>query len=350
MVMSSDSSQPTPAGSAMSQAAVSVRGLTVDFVLDDRVVHAVREIELNVPKGRILGIVGESGSGKSTLAFAMVNQVLKPGVIRQGAVHYAGFGNLLQKTDEEQRVFRWRHVSVVFQAAQNTLNPLLRIDGQVRHLALDHGFDDSSDVVQRGRDLFTLMHLDAERVMRSYPHELSGGMRQRVGVAFALLLSPEVMILDEPTTALDVLSQEAVVEIVRAINRDLGVTIVFITHDLSVVAELADHVAVMYAGRIVEQGGVNEVFAEPQHPYTRGLVRAIPPLFGDLSTVRPMPGQPPDPAALPRGCPFHVRCEHRLGICDQEEPGNRTLGDGRLVACHLFPAGGTPGGGGDSND
>ena len=315
--------------------AIRVRDLSVEFRMDDRILPAVRNVHLDVPQGRILGLIGESGSGKSTVAFAMVNQVPKPGHITSGTVEFEGFGTLFDKPDEVQRRFRWQQVSVVFQAAQNTLNPLMRIRAQIEDIAKAHGIQNTEGVVQHARDLCTTVHLDADRVMRSYPHELSGGMRQRLGVVLALLLNPKVIILDEPTTALDVLSQESVIDIIRRINAELGLTIVFITHDLSVVAELAHDVAVMYAGRVVEQGTVEQVFTRPRHPYTQGLVKAIPPLFGDLSDVHAMPGSPPNPAHLPSGCPFHPRCPSRIAICEQVEPQFVRTPDGRSVACHV---------------
>lgn len=324
-----------PNDSRSGPAAVRIRDLSVEFRMDERTIPAVRSVQLDIPEGRILGLIGESGSGKSTVAFAMVNQVPRPGVITQGTVDYAGFGTLFDKPGEVQRRFRWQHVSVVFQAAQNTLNPLLRVRAQVEDIARAHGITDTAAVVEHARNLCTTVHLDADRVLRSYPHELSGGMRQRLGVVLALLLNPKIVILDEPTTALDVLSQEAVIDIIRRINRDLGLTILFITHDLSVVAELADDVAVMYAGRVVEQGTVEQVFARPRHPYTQGLVRAIPPLFGDLSRVRAMPGAPPNPSNLPSGCPFHPRCPVRIAVCETDEPPLSAVGEGRLVACHV---------------
>lgn len=315
--------------------AVRVRDLSVEFRMDQITIPAVRNVQLDIPEGRILGLIGESGSGKSTVAFALVNQVPKPGHITSGTVEFEGFGTLFDKPEETQRRFRWQHVSVVFQAAQNTLNPLMRVKAQIEDIAKAHGIQNTEGVVTHARDLCTMVHLDADRVMRSYPHELSGGMRQRLGVVLALLLNPKVIILDEPTTALDVLSQEAVIDIIRRINQDLGLSIVFITHDLSVVAELSHDVAVMYAGKVVEQGSVEQVFASPRHPYTQGLVRAIPPLFGDLSEVHAMPGSPPNPANLPRGCPFHPRCPSRIAICEQVEPDLTQLPDGRTVSCHV---------------
>jgi peptide/nickel transport system ATP-binding protein len=315
--------------------AVRVKNLSVEFHIDRIVVPAVRDFSVAIPEGKIFGLIGESGSGKSTVAFAMVNQVPSPGHITSGSVEYEGFGSLYDKSDEVQRLFRWKHVSVVFQAAQNTLNPLMRVRAQIEDIARAHGIRHTSAVVEHARNLCRAVHLDPDRVLHAYPHELSGGMRQRVGVVLALLLNPKLIILDEPTTALDVLSQESVVDSIRRINSDLGLTILFITHDLSLIGELADNVGVMYAGRLVEQGPVRPVFSAPRHPYTQGLIRAIPPLFGDLSRVRPMIGQPPRPTHLPSGCPFHPRCPVKVAVCDQVDPPLLPHEDGRLVACHV---------------
>jgi peptide/nickel transport system ATP-binding protein len=303
--------------------------------LEETVVPAVRALTMSVPEGKIFGLIGESGSGKSTVAFALVNQVPVPGHITGGSVEYEGFGTLYDKSDEVQRLFRWKHVSVVFQAAQNTLNPLMRVEAQILDIAHDHGIAATDAVVEHAKNLCRAVHLDPDRVLKSFPHELSGGMRQRVGVVLALLLNPRLIILDEPTTALDVLSQESVVDSIRRLNRDLHLTIIFITHDLSLVGELADNVAVMYAGHVVEQGSRRQVFREPKHPYTQGLIRAIPPLLGDLTKVRPLDGSPPSPTHLPPGCPFHPRCPVRQSVCERIDPSLLPMADGRLVACHV---------------
>ncbi|RLF04049.1 MAG: ABC transporter ATP-binding protein [Thermoprotei archaeon] len=318
---------------------LSIKSLRVEYLARRGVVKAVRDVNLEVYRNETLFIVGESGSGKSTLALALLKLVPSPGKITSGEVVYYGKRNpinILELGGERLRRFRWKEVAMVFQSALNSLNPVMRVWDQMYDVIKDHGLRVSRrEAYERAKNLLTLVRLDANRVLRSYPHELSGGMRQRVMIAMSLLLDPKLLILDEPTTALDVLTQKCIIEVLKEVRRRLGLTIMFITHDLSLAAELADRVAVMYAGSIVEIGGVEEVFYESKHPYTWTLMRSIPRLSVE-EELAPISGSPPDMVNLPSGCKFHPRCPFFIeGKCDSEKPELIKVEE-RLVACHLY--------------
>ncbi len=313
-------------------ALLTVKDLTVEFPTGSGPLRAVDRVNFVLRRGEMLGVIGESGCGKSTVAFALLNSVVEPGRIVAGSVDYAGHGDLLRMGAEAQRLFRWQHVSVVFQASQNTLNPLQRIGEQIRELGRAHRVARPETLIRQAGELCERMQLDGARVMRSYPHQLSGGMKQRVGILFALLLHPEVVIFDEPTTALDSLSQNAVLRIIQEVHDKEGLTGLFITHDLAIVAEVADAVAVMYAGRLVELAPVKKIFSHPSHPYTQALLASIPRLTGDPHAAKGLAGQPPKVFGQQTGCPFRNRCPVRMEICDREDP-RWTEVDGGAVAC-----------------
>lgn len=314
---------------------MTVRNLSVVFPTDDKVITAVNDVSFSVRPGESVALVGESGSGKSTIAFALFDSVPKPGRITGGEVSFFGGSNFLDLTQSAQRKVYWEKVSMVFQAAQNTLNPLLRIQKQIEDIAEAHHVD-AKQAVTHARELFQTMYLDPVRALSAYPHELSGGMKQRVSIALALLLDPEIIILDEPTTALDVISQSSVLSILNVIRKQRNISLVFITHDISVVSQVVDRVMVMYAGRIVESGPVGKLVTDPSHPYTRGLIGSIPPLIGDLSTVHGLSGNPANLLKPTAGCAFADRCAFRLDRCTTEVPALRPTADDNAVACHLF--------------
>lgn len=312
-----------------------IRDLTVVYRVDRRDYPAVRDVDLEIPGGEITAVIGESGSGKTTLAMAMLNAVQPPGRITSGSVTYPGVGNALALAGKRLRRLRGDYVSMVFQTSQNSLNPLKRIGTQVMDLARSHHRDPRA-ALREARTLCAKMSLDADRVLTAYQHELSGGMRQRVGIMLALVLQPAVVLLDEPTTALDVLSQSEVLQILRDLQRERQFSAVLITHDMGVVAELADRVAVMYAGRIVERGRTSEVLTEPDHPYTRALIRSIPRLTGDLTRLAPLPGLPPSLTTIPdHGCVFRERCAFRMPICDTVQPPFFQAAADHDFACYL---------------
>ncbi|GLX93921.1 ATP-binding cassette domain-containing protein [Herbidospora sp. NEAU-GS84] len=321
---------------------VRVKDLTVVYKTPAGELPALGGVSLSLAPGTITGIVGESGSGKSTLALSLLNAVQPPGRIKEGVVEIDGLGDVVKLTGEELRRARGRQVGYVFQAAQNSLNPLKTVGKQLLDLGRSHDFDDLPALLKDARALLGRMGLDGGRVLDSYQHELSGGMRQRVGIMFALVLNAHLVVLDEPTTALDMITQAAILKIVRDVHHERGLTTLIITHDMGVAAEVTDSLAVMYGGRVVEHGPTTEVLGSPRHPYTKGLIRAIPRLSGDIDEARALPGRPPTLGTIPKqGCVFRERCPLRIAVCDTVDPEPITR-DARTVACHAVGRLATP--------
>jgi oligopeptide/dipeptide ABC transporter ATP-binding protein len=323
---------PSPASFAQ----VEVRDLTVCFRgAKDELLPAVSHANLTLAPGRITGLVGESGSGKSTLALSLLGAVPPPGRITSGGVEIEGVGEVTKLSKAKLREMRGGQVGYVFQASQNSLNPLKTVGKQLLDLGRAHGVDDLRALIHRARELCSLMGMDGARVLDSYQHELSGGMRQRVGIVFALVLNARVLVLDEPTTALDMLSQAAVLQIIAQVHREIGLTTLIVTHDMGVVSELADRLAVMYGGRIVEVGPAELLLAEPTHPYTKALINATARVSGDVGRAKALPGRPPDLASIARqGCVFRDRCAFAMEVCATVEPLLEDAADGRRRACH----------------
>jgi len=324
-----------------------VRGLCVDYGLGKDAVRAVTDADLVLHRGEVLGLAGESGSGKSTFAYALARLLRAPGIITGGDVLFhsrpKGSGetttyDLLAADEQELRAVRWSELSVVFQSAMHALNPVARIDAQLTDVLRQHRKNMSAaDRRKRAVELLRMVGISADR-LRSYPHELSGGMRQRVMIAMALALEPQVVIMDEPTTALDVVTQREILEELMLLREELGFAIIFITHDLSLLLEIADSIAIMYAGRIVEQATASELFHAPRHPYSLGLLSSFPGLHGERVRMEGIPGSPPSLKTLPTGCKFHTRCAFAMDRCRTEEPLLALpVGDAgeRLAACHL---------------
>jgi len=322
------------------KAIITIRNLSVEYRAHRGIVKAVRNVSFDVYEGEILFLVGESGSGKSTLGLALMNLVPSPGYIKEGEIIYhldGGDIELRKLPLEEQRLFRWKQVAMVFQSALNALNPVLRIWDQLYDTIQAHDPNITrEEAYKKIKYLLSMVRLDADRVLKSYPHELSGGMRQRVMIAMALLLDPKILILDEPTTALDILTQKNIIELLKNIKDELGLTMIFITHDLSLAAELADRVAVMYAGKILELSDVYTIFYNPKHPYTYALIKTIPKLTSIDEELYPIPGSPPDMINLPPGCKFHPRCPYAKEICAEKEPEFEQAGPDHYVACHRW--------------
>jgi peptide/nickel transport system ATP-binding protein len=314
------------------------KDLVVEYRTRRGPVQAVRGVTFDVHRGEAIALIGESGSGKSTLGLALLRLLTKSGVVREGSVIYYGRDgfevDVLALGKEELRHFRWQECAMVFQSALNALNPVLRVWDQLYDTVRAHRPGaHRSDVRAQAVKLLQLVQLDPERVLLAYPHELSGGMRQRVSIAMSLLLDPQLIILDEPTTALDILTQRTIIDVLLNLRRELGFAMIFISHDLTIAAELADRVATMYAGRIVEFGDVRDIFYNPKHPYTVGLLEAVPPISGDLVALKSIPGNPPNLLALPDGCKFHPRCPYATAACSQEDPPLRPVGNGHSAAC-----------------
>ncbi|MEM1582821.1 MAG: ABC transporter ATP-binding protein [Candidatus Bathyarchaeia archaeon] len=319
----------------MAEVLVSIRGLTIEFRVPRGILRAVDEVNLDIYKGEILGLVGESGCGKSVLAHAIIKQVDPNGYIKSGKVFFEG-KDVFSMSEEELRRFRWKDVAIIFQGAQNALNPVMHVFDHMVDTVLDHEKIPKKSILERSLDLLKMVRLDAERVLKLYPHELSGGMKQRVISAMSLLLNPKFLILDEPTSSLDVLTQKYFLRLIRDIHDKMGITMLFITHDLGCVAEVADRIAVMYLANIIEVGNAEEIFYDPKHPYTAALIRSIPSTIGKIGDVKPIPGPIPDPVLPPPGCRFHPRCQYAFDKCRKEKPDLINIGNGRLAACHLF--------------
>jgi peptide/nickel transport system ATP-binding protein len=316
-------------------AAAVVRDLTVAFRTPEGLLPAVSGVSMDLVQGQITGLVGESGSGKSTLALTLLNAVPHPGQVTAGSITIEGVGDVLALQGRNLRRVRGASIGYVFQASQNSLNPLKTVGKQLLDLGRSHSVGDLRRLLGTARTLLDDMGLDAERVLVSYQHELSGGMRQRVGIVLALVLNAHVLILDEPTTALDMISQASVLDIIRKVHAERHLTTLIISHDVGVIGEVADRMAVMYAGRLVEEGPTPEVLRSPRHPYTRGLLTAMPRITGDIGQARPLPGRPPDLASVPRqGCVFRPRCPLAAPVCATAEPPDTVIG-GRRFACFV---------------
>ena len=315
---------------------LSVRGLSVDYQLLKGTVKAVRGVSFDLHKGENLSLIGESGCGKTTLGLALIRLLVKTAVISKGEIVYQRDGkvvNVRSLTETEMRHFRWSECAMVFQSALNAFNPVLTIWDQFQDTFRAHGTHSRSQIRRRTMDLLAAVQLDPKRVIDAYPHTLSGGMRQRVLLAMSLALDPQVIILDEPTTALDILTQRTIIDLLRRLKAELGFSTMFISHDLTIAAELADRVASMYAGTIVELGSVNDIFFHPAHPYTAGLIHAVPTVTGEFQDLVSIPGAPPDLISLPTGCKFHPRCPYVTDVCREEEPKLMPVSPGHLAAC-----------------
>jgi peptide/nickel transport system ATP-binding protein len=325
---------PTP--DAEHETLVEIRDLRVAY--GD--VVAVDGVNLTIAAGEILGLAGESGCGKTTIANSVIRVLRPPAEIVGGSILFRG-DDLVSKSTEELRRYRWRNVSMVFQSAMNSLNPVTRVGDQFVDMMRAHEKISKNDALERAGELLDLVGIDKRRT-RAYAHELSGGMRQRVIIAMALALNPELVIMDEPTTALDVVVQREILQQIRDLQAQLGFAVLFITHDLSLLFEVAHRIAIMYAGEVVEEGPASELRNAARHPYTLGLIESFPPLTGPIERMTGIPGSPPDLASPPAGCRFHPRCPHCLpehpGLYDLQttvRPVLKDVGPRHRVACHL---------------
>jgi peptide/nickel transport system ATP-binding protein len=331
----------------MTQPVLEIKGLNVDYGLGDQAVQAVRDVHLTLHRGEVLGLAGESGSGKSTLAYGITRLLPPPGVIRSGSVRYHPADDepidIMALSPAELRRFRWAETSIVFQGAMNSLNPVHKVSTQLLDVIKAHEPTMSRAArLARARELLKLVGISADR-MDSYPHELSGGMRQRVMIGMALALEPQIVIMDEPTTALDVVMQRQILRELIELRERLGFSVLFITHDLSLLVEFSDRIAIMYGGRIVEEAPAKALYEDSLHPYSDGLLHSFPALRGPRRELTGIPGSPPDLRDMPSGCAFHPRCPHAFEPCAVKipvlgAPPDRA-GLSRTVACWLHPAG-----------
>jgi peptide/nickel transport system ATP-binding protein len=334
-----------------------IRGLSVDYGFGADAVHAVDGVDLDIARGEVVGLAGESGSGKSTLAYAVTRLLREPGVIVGGAVSFYDWpagGSVGNGSAEPREIdllsgdrraidrVRWSKIAVVFQSALHALNPVLRVGTLIDDVLKAHAREMSARRRrERARELLDMVGISPGR-LTSFPHELSGGMRQRVMIALALALRPQLLIMDEPTTALDVVIQREILTELMDLRTRLGFSVLFITHDLSLLIEIADTIAVMYAGRLVEKAPAKALFHAPRHPYTYGLTNSFPSLHGPRRVMTGIEGSPPDLRRVPAGCPFHPRCGWAMPVCAERQPPDLLLqeacGD-RRVLCHLQDAG-----------
>lgn len=357
---------PTPS-EPVGELLLEIRNLSVDYGIDEHPVHAVDGVNLTIRRGEVVGLAGESGSGKSTLAYAVTRLLRDPGIITGGEAYFydwpkgsyrdaaarahdapdpantlaptaARIVDLLTDDRDAIRAVRWSEIAVVFQSALHALNPVLRV-GRLLDDVLKTHEKGSSKAHRRARaeELLQLVGISPDR-LNSYPHELSGGMRQRVMIAVAVALQPSLLIMDEPTTALDVVIQREILEELMQLRERLGFSVLFITHDLSLLIEIADTIAVMYAGQLVEKAPAKALFRAPRHPYTYGLTKSFPSLHGEKKVMAGIEGSPPDLRNVPSGCPFHPRCAWAMDICITQKPPVLTVHDvagTREVMCWL---------------
>jgi oligopeptide transport system ATP-binding protein len=316
---------------------LSVENLSVEFRIQQGIVNAVNGLSYTLDRGQTLAILGESGSGKSVSAQAVMGIIdSPPGFVTGGSVRFHGV-DLLLMPDAERRKVRGNRIAMIFQDALTALNPVFPVGWQIAEMYRIHRSTSRAEAKQKAIELMERVKIPLARErIDSYPHEFSGGMRQRVMIAMALSLDPEILIADEPTTALDVTVQAQIMALLADLQQQTGMGLILITHDLGVVAEVADDVVVMYAGREVEKGDCLDVYHRPAHPYTLGLMDSLPRRDVHTERLNPIQGSPPDLLAIPPGCPFHPRCPHARAICSNEIPVLEPTGEGRVAACHFW--------------
>ena len=319
----------------MSDYVLRVEDLTMHYNTRAGDVSAVENVSFAMKKGEAMGLVGESGCGKTSVAASLLRLLPDNAQIKSGQVFLNGT-ELIGLSEEEMRKIRWRRISMVFQAAMNSLNPVYTVGDQVIEALEAHDVTNTNEESrQRVEELFRLVDLDP-KMMDQYPHEYSGGMRQRAMIAMALSCHPDLIVADEPTTALDVIVQDNLLREMTALQKQLGMSMIYISHDIAVIAEVSDRIGVMYAGRLIEYGSAEQIFKRPLHPYTHGLMSAFPSIVGPKRELAAMPGEPPDLINPPPGCRFHPRCPYAQEICKGEAPEFKDHGDEHLAACY-FP-------------
>ena len=312
-----------------------VKNLCTSFNVDAGEVRAVNGISFNLDKGKVLGIVGESGSGKSVTAYSIMRILVEPGKIVGGEILFNG-EDIVKYSKKQMREFRGKRVSIIFQDPMTSLNPTFTIGNQLREAILLHTDRNRTEANARALEMLQLVGVnEPEKRLKQYPHELSGGMRQRVMIAMALACEPDILIADEPTTALDVTIQAQILELMKDLQKKMGMAIIMITHDLGVIADMCDEIIVMYAGRVCERGTVDEIFYNPRHEYTKGLLRSIPTLNGGHDRLIPIAGSPVDLTNLPKGCAFASRCDRCMKICLTEQPEEVRVNDSHIASCWM---------------
>ena len=320
----------------MSENILSVQNLHTSFHTDKGEVKAVNGVTFNLEKGKILGIVGESGSGKSVTAYSIMRILEKNGRITEGKILYKG-QDIAEFSEKQMREFRGKCCSIIFQDPMTSLNPVFTVGNQLKEAIELHTDRKGKEAEARAIEMLTLVGVnEPEKRVKQYPYELSGGMRQRVMIAMALACEPDILIADEPTTALDVTIQAQILDLLRNLKNKINSSIMLITHDLGVIAEMADYVVVMYAGRVVEKGTVQEIFANPSHPYTIGLMASKPVIGKKVDKLYSIPGKVPNPVNMPDYCYFRDRCEMRCPECDGKYPCEISLSETHKVSCYRY--------------
>lgn len=311
---------------------LAVEGLSMHFSTREGAVQAVDDVSFELQAGETLGLVGESGCGKTSLAIALLKLLPDNAQIVGGHVYFKG-QDLVPLSEREIRQYRWKNISMIFQAAMNSLNPVYRVGDQIVEAILAHDKISPEAAMQRVRELFVLVGLD-EHDIDHYPHEYSGGMKQRAVIAMALACDPDVVIADEPTTALDVLVQDKILRELRDIQKQLNMSMIYISHDIAAVAEMSHRIGVMYAGKIVELGETSQVLRQPLHPYTEALMSSFPSLKGQRKKLESLPGEPPDLVSPPEGCRFRPRCPFATSMCEESEPQLEFHRDHEMACWH----------------
>ena len=310
-----------------------VKNLHTSFFTDAGEVRAVNGISYNLDAGKVLGIVGESGSGKSVSAYSVLRILTDTGRVTEGEVLFKG-ENILNYTEQQMQKFRGSRISIIFQDPMTCLNPTFSIGSQLREAIRIHTDRNKEEIQARALEMLQLVGVnEPEKRLKQYPHELSGGMRQRVMIAMALACEPDILIADEPTTALDVTIQAQILELMQDLQQKLGMAIIMITHDLGVIADMCDEIIVMYGGKVCERGTADEIFYNPRHEYTKGLIRSIPRISEKHERLVPISGSPVDLLNLPKGCAFAARCDHAMKICLEQPPEEVRVNDFHIAAC-----------------
>ena len=319
----------------MSENILSVQNLHTSFHTDKGEVKAVNGVTFNLEKGKILGIVGESGSGKSVTAYSIMRILEKNGRITEGKILYKG-QDIAEFSEKQMREFRGKCCSIIFQDPMTSLNPVFTVGNQLREAIELHTDRKGKEAEARAIEMLTLVGVnEPEKRVKQYPYELSGGMRQRVMIAMALACEPDILIADEPTTALDVTIQAQILELMQSLQKKLGMAIIMVTHDLGVIADMCDEIIVMYGGRVCERGTAEDIFYRPHHEYTKGLLRSIPNVDRIGEKFIPIPGTPINLLNMPKGCAFCPRCEEAMKICIEEQPPEMQMPDGHFASCWL---------------
>ena len=319
----------------MSENILSVQNLHTSFHTDKGEVKAVNGVTFNLEKGKILGIVGESGSGKSVTAYSIMRILEKNGRITEGKILYKG-QDIAEFSEKQMREFRGKCYSIIFQDPMTSLNPVFTVGNQLREAIELHTDRKGKEAEARAIEMLTLVGVnEPEKRVKQYPYELSGGMRQRVMIAMALACEPDILIADEPTTALDVTIQAQILELMQSLQKKLGMAIIMVTHDLGVIADMCDEIIVMYGGRVCERGTAEDIFYRPHHEYTKGLLRSIPNVDRIGEKLIPIPGTPINLLNMPKGCAFCPRCEEAMKICIEEQPPEMQMPDGHFASCWL---------------